>query len=468
MTPFQTQTDQTQTNQSHTDQVTTYQDALDYLYRFIDSPRPAPDSQIAAHRLERVRTLLAMLGNPHNAFHALVVAGTKGKGSTCAIIESIIRAAGYRTALWTSPHLNSYRERIQVNRCLIERDALVAAVEHLRLALEMFDTAIYGTPTTFELGFVLALRHFAEQGVQLAVLEVGVGGRYDASNVVTPLLSVITSISYDHMDFLGQTLAEIAYDKAGIIKPGVPALTVPQYSEAADTLRRVAQHLQAPLWVAESESVLLTMPPQKSQINENHPTTPELLTYPFEPVPALHGYFQRENARLAVATSLLLRQQGFAMSDEALRYGLEFVQWPGRMEIARTSPPLVLDGAHNGDSAAKLLHSLQLEFSYQRLILVLGVSRNKDIQAILSVLVPHASVLVLTSSGHPRAEVDLDHMAQRALPYTQGPMLLAPTVAEALHQAHAHARAGDLICVTGSLFVVGVARQLLGLAVTCE
>ncbi len=444
-------------------EVIAYQAALDYLYQFVDSNKPAPTPQTAALKLERMRALLAMLGHPQESLSCVVVAGTKGKGSTCAMLESMVRAAGYRTGLWTSPHLHSYRERIQINRQRINQAALVAGVEHLQPLVARFDQGHYGPPTTFELGLALALRFFVEQGVELAVIEVGVGGRYDAANVITPLVSVISSLSYDHMHILGSTLAEIAYDKAGILKPGVPAVTVPQLPAAEATLIKVAQTVDVPLWVAGGRGLRgVIFSPLIDTVSA------EWLAYPVEPVPALRGAFQQENARLALGAALLLREQGLVLPDAALAQGLAGVQWPGRLELAATSPLLVLDGAHNDYSAQRLLEALRQEFQFARLVLVLGISQHKDIGTLVAALVPQASALVLTHSHHPRAYVNLEQLATEVCPYLQGALVLAPDVAGALEQARTLAAPDDLICVTGSLFVVAAARAALGLAEVVE
>src|SRR5690242_8560639 len=189
-----------------------YQQALDYLYSFLDSERKLPRTPLEFN-LPRTAALLAALGAPQHAFRSVVIAGTKGKGSTAVLLEAIARAAGLRTGLWTSPHLHSYRERIQVDRAMISQAELIRAVEEIQPAVAAFDQGRYGAPTVFELGFAIALRYFAARHVGLAILEVGLGGRYDSANVVVPLLSVITSISYDHMHILGDTLTQIAYEK---------------------------------------------------------------------------------------------------------------------------------------------------------------------------------------------------------------------------------------------------------------
>src|SRR5436190_1008192 len=226
-----------------------YQQALDYLYSFPDSEAKLPRTP-AEFNLPQTSALLTAFGEPQRAFPSVVIAGTKGKGSTAALLESIARAAGLRTGLWTSPHLHSYRERMQINRQPISQAELIAAIEKLPTTLAGFDHQRYGEPTIFQLGFAIALRYFADQAVDLAILEVGLGGRYDSANVVTPLLSVITSISYDHMAVLGDTLGKIAWEKAGILKPGVPAITIAQNPEAITVIAQVAAEVGAPLSVA--------------------------------------------------------------------------------------------------------------------------------------------------------------------------------------------------------------------------
>src|SRR5689334_20033899 len=226
-----------------------YQQALDYLYAFPDSEAKLPRTP-AEFNLPQTAALLAAFGEPQRAFRSVVIAGTKGKGSTAALLESIARAAGLRTGLWTSPHLHSYRERIQVDRQPISQAELIGAIEAIPVRLASFDRQRHGEPTIFQLGFTMALRYFADRAVDLAILEVGLGGRYDSANVVTPLVSVITSISYDHMAVLGNTLGKIAWEKAGILKPNIPAITIPQHPEAMEVIVRVAAEVGAPLSIA--------------------------------------------------------------------------------------------------------------------------------------------------------------------------------------------------------------------------
>ncbi|WP_298821210.1 bifunctional folylpolyglutamate synthase/dihydrofolate synthase [Chloroflexus sp.] len=434
--------------------ITTYQEALDYIYSFIDPTRQgSPDPAIAARGLARITALLADAGNPHQQLRAVVVAGTKGKGSTCAMIEAMARAAGLKVGLWTSPHLSSYRERIQIDREPITQPTLIELVNTVQPVVEAFDVATYGRPSTFDIGFVIAMRHFADSMVDLAVVEVGLGGRYDAAATINPLVAVISSISFDHMAILGPTLREIAFNKAGIMRTGRPAITVPQRAEAAQVLAAESQSVGAPLWLAAEAAV------------EPWRATGQPLRYPAQPQPGkLRGAFQRENARLAMGTALLLRQQGIAIDDTAIRQGLAEAWWPGRFELIDGAPRILIDGAHNGDSAEKLWQAIAAEVPHRRCILVLGTSRDKDIAAIAAALAPHAAQIIITRSSHPKA-MDLDRIAAEVEPYTTAPLQIVPVVAEALAAARAMAGPEDLICVTGSLFVAGAAREALGLAV---
>jgi dihydrofolate synthase/folylpolyglutamate synthase len=430
----------------------TYQQTLDWLYGFIDSEKKLPQTPLDFN-LPRVAALLHALGDPQLGYPAVVVAGTKGKGSTCAFLEAILRTAGLRVGLFTSPHLHSYRERIQINRTPIGPDELAALVERIQPAVAALDQAL-GPPSTYEIGVALGLSYFAAQQVDFAVLEIGLGGRYDAINTVTPLLSVITSISYDHTAILGDTLAKIAGEKAGIIKPYVPVLTTVQHPEAAATIASAAAAASAPLLIATLGGV-------------QEQASGEQAEYPLDIVPqalGLPGEFQMQNAQLAAGAALLLRDMGLPVSDDAIRGGLATARWPGRFETIAQSPTIVVDGAHNGDSAQVLLRSLRQTFQYERLILVLGTSSDKDIAGIVRALVPAAAAVVLTQSRHPRSTppaVLHEHVAA----LFSGPTIETSDIPPALEQARQLANPQDLICVTGSLFVVAAAREALGLAI---
>jgi folylpolyglutamate synthase/dihydropteroate synthase len=277
-----------------------YQQALDYLYSFPDSEAKLPRTP-AEFNLPQTAALLTAFGEPQLAFPSVVIAGTKGKGSTVALLEAIARASGLRTGMWTSPHLHSYRERIQVDRAPISQTELIGAIEAIPERLAGFDRQRHGEPTIFQLGFAIALRYFADRAVDLAILEVGLGGRYDSANVVTPLLSVITSISYDHMAVLGNTLSQIAWEKAGILKPGVPAITISQYDEPMATIVQVAAEVGAPLWVATAGAGSWELGDGDATHNSQLPTPSSFRPVRALPWPDRHGAAGRVSARECAA-----------------------------------------------------------------------------------------------------------------------------------------------------------------------
>lgn len=420
-----------------------YQQALDYLYSFLDSEANLP-RRPAEFNLPRTEALLRAAGEPQRAFPSVVIAGTKGKGSTAVMLEAIVRAAGLRTGLWTSPHLHSYRERIQVNRKPISQQELIDGLMRLRPVLDSFDSEQYGTPSVFDVGFALALQTFAGRSVDLAILEVGLGGRYDSANTITPVVSVITSISYDHMQILGNTLGEIAYQKAGIAKPGVPLVVAPQPTEALTVIENVAREVGAPLFPIVQPS-----------------PTPDLRL----PTPALLGTFQRENALVAAGAARLLRKH-FSITELAIEQGLQTATWPGRFEIVAGTPTWVLDGAHNGDSAERLIESVREQFARQRIVLLFGTTREKDVARMFAALLPAVDALVLTHSVHPRAETDLARLAEYAKTFVSGQNIQVAQAFEvpaAIACAQSLAQSNDVVLVTGSLFVVAAAREALGL-----
>lgn len=428
-----------------------YQDAIDYLYQFIAGERalPRPDPNL---NLLRTRALLTAIGDPQRTFPAVVVAGTKGKGSTAAMLESIYRTAGLRTGLWTSPHLHSYRERIQVDRLPISQDDLIDLTRQIQPHVAAVAHATGGPPVMFAIGFALAMQHFATQHIDIAILEVGLGGRYDSAAVIDePLLAVITPISYDHLEILGTHLSDIAWQKAGIIKPGCTAITSAQQPEVLAVLLQEAQAQQARLYSvvpAAGVDPIDVVAEFGKQCYTNLP-----------------GTFQRENAQLAVAAALILRDGDFPIEDWAITEGLAKTEWPARFEIVPGTPPVVIDGAHNGDSAARLVESLAEVYPARRLVLVFGASRDKLLDQMLVHLGAAADALVLTRAQHPRAWDDLDALAELAAPHLRPatPVVQHRELPTALAVARALAGRDGVVCVTGSLFVAAEARVALGL-----
>ncbi len=431
-----------------------YQAALDYMYSFINYEDKMPTS--AEHvQLNHARMLwlLQELDQPQDTYPSMVIAGTKGKGSTAAMIESILRATGKRTGFYSSPHLHSWRERIQINRELIPQAEVVRLMGRLRELIERLPPDL-GPPTTFEIATGIALRYFADERIDVAVLEIGLGGRNDSVNVVMPKVSVITPISYDHVAVLGPTLADIAGAKAGIIKPGVPVIIGPQEPDVLAVIQREAGAV-APLWQAETGGIRLL----QHHSSDEHRDYPILVT---PDVIALRGPHQAENARLAVGAVMLFDAREAQIDAGAFEAGLRSVQWSARFEVVEGKPTVVIDGAMNAASAVRLRAALAT-IPHERLVLILGTSRDKDMRALAAELAPGASAVLVTRSRHPRS-ADTEALAAAVEPFLRGPLIITDDIPPALAKAREIAGPNDLICVAGSLFVAAAAREALGLA----
>lgn len=435
-----------------------YHTAIQYLQALTDFEKsPAILYDAAKYDLRRLRDLLGRLGQPHLAAPTVHIAGTKGKGSTAALIAAVLQEAGYRVGLNTSPHLHSFRERITVNGQLISPEEFAAAVETALPHIEAINAQpLYGRISWFEAVTVAAFLHFARQKVDLQVLETGLGGRLDATNVVPqPLVSVITSISLDHTQILGDTIAKIAREKAGIIKPGRPVVSSPQAPEALAVLEEVARARQARLLAAGRD--IRWRKDAASPDGQAFTITGRRGSYRLE-TPLL-GDHQIENGAAAVGALELLQEQGLAVTPEAIARGFLHVHWPGRLQILGQRPWLVADGAHNVDSARRLVEALRDYFAFDRAILVAGVSVDKDLAGMASQFAGLFSQAIATRSHHRRGA----EPAELAALFKRAGMAAetAPTVEAALTAARAHAGAGDLICATGSLFVVAEAIECL-------
>ena len=428
-----------------------YQSALEYLYSFVDFEAKSADVYAPERfNLERVRALLERLGNPHESYSSVHIAGTKGKGSVAAMVASVLRAAGFKTGLFTSPHLQDFRERIQVGPEPITRDSLAALLTELR-------PKIAATPdiTFFEISAALALECFARQKAELAVLEVGLGGRLDATNVVTPAVCAITPISHDHTGLLGDTIESIATEKAGIIKSGVPLVVAPQPPAAMSVLRERASAVGAPLIDVRAEWIwkrkmhdstgqrFALMPAARPQ--DEH----------FYPLPLL-GAHQVENAALAVALVQQLREQGWSVPHRSIAHGLQTVKWPARCEFFPGKPSLMLDCAHNRASARRLVETLQGYFPGLPWVLVFGAMRDKDVPGMFAELLPSCSAAIMTSIGAPRAMLPSELLPAAAAHNC------AATAAEdlfgVLAQAKHAATPAGIVVVTGSVALAGAAR----------
>ena len=385
------------------DTETAYNQALDYLYSYVDYSLKKSSELAKAHfELGRMGELMAALGNPQEAYPIIHVAGTKGKGSTSALAASALHAAGYRTGLYTSPHLQDYVERIQVDGRPIPHASLVELVEQAKPAVAKIPKL-----TTFEITTAMGFLYFAQQKVQAAVIEVGLGGRLDATNVVTPRVSVITSLSYDHMAVLGNTLALIAGEKAGIIKPGIPVVCSPQPEEALTVLEKVAAECRAPLTLVGRDmsfearehsldgQTLAILKPQSSINNPLRGGVPKSVILH---IPLL-GMHQVVNAATAYTA---LHASGLSLAEAAIRRGFCEVRWPCRFEIVRREPPVVLDSAHNVDSARRLYQTLEEYFPGRPVFWVFSILEDKDATGMLAELKPLLKQVIATQTDHPR------------------------------------------------------------------
>ncbi len=441
--------------------MSSYQRALDYLYSFINFEHKTLDRyQSSKIDADRPRRLLAALGAPQDRFPAIHIAGTKGKGSVAAMCAASLHAAGLRVGLYTSPHLREFRERIRVLTPddpdgRIPEEAFAALIEQVRPVVDRLPDI-----TWFEIVTAIAFLHFAQSAVDVGVIEVGLGGRLDATNVLTPLVSVITSLSLDHTQLLGNTLAQIAHEKGGIIKPGIPVVTANQPPEALRELERITAERAAPLTVVGGDWRYEAVREHRdAQVRQR------LIVYGAEPVfippgtafdVVLSGAHQLLNAAVALAALEKTRHSFPALDVAALSTGLATAQWDGRLQMVQREPgrpALLVDGAHNEDSAARLSAALQSDYTYDRLILIFGAPEDKNVAGMLDRLLPPADDIVVTTANHPRSATP-EQLAGMAAARGRD-VRLTHSVAEALTAAVNLAGPDDLIVATGSIILIG-------------
>ena len=440
-----------------------YQDSLDFIYSFVDfSMKRHVDDAHRFFKLDRMNQLMALMDYPHKRYPSVHVAGTKGKGSTASFIAQALIAAGYKVGLYTSPHLVEETERIRINGEDISKIDFVTLTEKLRpLTGEVKEV------TTFELFTAMAMQYFADNQVDIAVFEVGLGGRLDATNVITPLVSVITSISYDHVAILGNTLTEIAFEKGGIIKPDVPVVIAPQKDEPLEELLRIAAERHAPQVLIQQdyafEEITHSLQSQTFRLqNLRMPSAFSRKSLASKPITleiSLLGFHQVQNAATAFAALEILGQKGFKLNLKSIRGGFEHVVWPTRFELVRQNPPIVLDSAHNGDSMEKLVASLDEYFPGLPFVLVFGCSADKQLSSMLDAILPRVAEVIATQSLHPRAK-DAQELA--AAIREKGKAAEACNPAElGMARALELAGTGKGILVTGSIFIASAARVIL-------
>jgi dihydrofolate synthase/folylpolyglutamate synthase len=421
-----------------------YNSTLDYLYSFVDySLKHSSELAKADFNLDRMRALMAELGNPEAKYPVIHVAGTKGKGSVSALCASALQAAGYKVGLYTSPHLLDYCERIQINGESVSHRGLVDLVEQIKPAVVKIPKL-----TTFEITTALGFLYFAQQKVDAAVIEVGLGGRLDATNVVMPKVSVITSLSYDHMAVLGNTLALIAGEKAGIIKPGVPVVSAPQKDEPLEVLMRIAKERSAPFTLVGRDVTFKplshSLDGQSFQVSTKEEALK--LTMP------LLGSHQVLNAAVAVTALWIFREQNLDVPDFEIQNGFAKVKWPARFEVVRRDPPVIFDSAHNQESFERLHQALDDYFPSRPVYLIFGASEDKNIPGMFAEIQPKIKKMFVTRADHPRAlepEKILELARQANIPNEA----VTPVDSAFGRALDLSAKDGSIVLSAGSMFV---------------
>jgi dihydrofolate synthase/folylpolyglutamate synthase len=434
-----------------------YQESLKYLLSL--GRELAAPTQVAAAKfdLENIGALAEALGHPEKKYRSVHIAGTNGKGSTAAFTESVLRTAGFRTGLYTSPHLERINERIRVNGEEISDDEFAESFTKIQALIEnlLATGKLRAHPTFFEVVTALAFVHFAKACVEIAIIEVGLGGRLDATNILTPEVSVITRVDFDHENFLGHSLAEIAGEKAGIIKTGVPLVLAEQRTNTREVIMKRAQELRAPVRTIEKEF-------RAENIGfEDGCTRAEVVEVKggtrFRIAPRLRGQFQLANALNAIGVARILREHGANISTEAIEEGIGNTVWPGRIEKLQSEPDVYLDGAHNPSAAQELANFLKENFVGRKVILLFAAMRDKAVDEIAGILFPHAEEVIFTQPRISRA-ISAVQLAEVAGEYAVHFRVILNAEA-ALEEALMQSGPRDAIFVTGSLYLVGELRQ---------
>jgi dihydrofolate synthase/folylpolyglutamate synthase len=445
-----------------------YEEALDFLYSFIDySLKRNFRNAAEKFNLDRMREFMRLLGSPQDDYQIIHVAGTKGKGSVSAFCAYVLTANGYKTGLYTSPHMVEFTERIRINGENISKKDLVEMVNAIKPFIDKVPEI-----TTFELTTAIAFLYFSKQGVSHAVFEVGLGGRLDATNIVNPVAAVITSISYDHVKILGNTLSEIAGEKGGIIKQDTPVVIAPQKEEARLKLVDIAQERNSPiiqigqdyLYAADSHSLngqsfLVWTPDEQGLVDAYIESGGRDVWSPLRFKIPLLGFHQVENAVTAYAALKTIEKFGVKISQKAYLEGFASVEWPGRMEVLQRNPPIIVDSAHNRYSALRLRQAMDDYFPGLPIVMVFGVSEDKDVKGIFQELLPRVKRVIATQSIHPRA-MDARNLVGLAHRFGRSADAILP-IEDALQTAIKEAGQDSVILITGSVFVAAAARQIL-------
>jgi dihydrofolate synthase / folylpolyglutamate synthase len=428
-----------------------YQSTLNYLYSFVDYSLTR-NLRYSAEKfnLERMRSFMRLLGDPHLDYPIVHVAGTKGKGSICALIANVLKTAKYRTGLYTSPHLQEFTERIKVNDINIEKNELNNLVDEIKPFIGKIKEL-----TTFEITTALAFLYFSREKVDIAVIEVGLGGRLDATNIVNPLVSIISTISKDHVKILGNTLEKIAIEKAGIIKNDVPVIVSFQKPRVNIFLKKIAQTKNSIFYDTQKEYKYKTIK-NSFKGQEFFLTCVDGEKHSFF-LPLL-GVHQIQNAITAYSAIQIIKNNGFIIDDQNIYKGFATVDWPGRFEILREKPFLIIDSAHNVDSIIKLVNTINLILPKKEIILIFGASEDKDIDGMLKIIIPRIHLLITTQSIHPRA-LEAGKVLRIAQEHGKKGISI-PSIEDAFKLALEKWTEKSVIIATGSIFVAAAIREL--------
>ena len=434
-----------------------YQKALQYLYSFVDYEK-LPGAAPEARTLDLIEGLLEALDHPEQQWPSVHVTGTKGKGSTAVMTAFMVQKSGYRVGLYTSPHLVTYRERLVVNGQKISKKDFCRLIDKARPVLDGFLRDNETPPSFFDVWTALAFLYFAEQEVDLAVVEVGLGGRLDSTNVLMPEAAVITPIGLDHTDRLGTTLSEIAGEKSGIIKRGVPTISGPQEPEALAVIQEACAALESPLTqVGVDLHYTIRHTDRKRQVFDVESQTD---SYHDLNIP-LMGAYQVTNATTAIAVVETLKRGGLPISSEAIAGGLKDALIPGRLQVIQEDPCIILDGAHNVLSAQTLVQTLQTLFSGRRIIVILSLHQDKDVAGICGVLSSTGDAFIVTRRQVVRKRQAEPESVAALLKVSGKPVTITSTVREALDLAQAMSGPEGVVCVTGSFYLVGETIEVL-------
>jgi dihydrofolate synthase/folylpolyglutamate synthase len=434
-----------------------YQASVRYLLSLGRELAAPTQAAAAKFDLENITVLAERLGRPERAYPSAHIAGTNGKGSTAAFLESILRRAGFRTGLNTSPHLERINERIRINGEEISDEAFAETFTRIQVLIEELLAAgkLRAHPTYFECVTAMAFEYFAHERVEFAVFEVGLGGRLDATNILSPVVTIITRIDFDHENFLGHSLNEIAGEKAGILKQKVPVVLAEQRSEAHEVILARAKNLDCP--VIESTQVF-RVDRQSMQDGRVRARVIEADSGAiFEIAPRLPGRFQLQNALNAAAAARLLQDRGFQISDDEITQGIANTVWPGRLEKLQSAPGVYLDGAHNPAAARELGHFLEQNFSGRKIWLIYAALRDKAVDEVAGLLFPHAAEVIFTAPRTSRA-VSAMQLAEIA-GHHAARFSVIRDAERAFEHALAEAAPEDAIFITGSLYLVGQLRH---------